>query len=199
MTAAARALRVSQPTVSVAVRKLEEELSTTLFLRHRSGVTLTQAGEELVRHVDEIHRVLDQASERIAGLSEELTGSFVVGCHEALGAYFLPSTLPGILEKAPDLTVTLFNAPSARVLDAVVSRDVHFGIVVNPRPHPELVLLELFRDAVDLFVLSVGDAELPPEEEYGPEGGGRIPYRGPGEHQPHVCQRREDFPSQAGP
>ena len=40
------------------------------------------------------------------------------------------------------------------MLDAVVERTVHFGIVVNPDPHPDLVQMKLFRDAVDLFVLA---------------------------------------------
>ena len=157
MTGAARSLRVSQPTVSVAIKQLEGSLDTTLFQRHRGGVSLTASGEELLRHVDEVMAVLDRAVERISGLDHELTGSFVIGCHESLGSYFLPEFLQRILREAPDLSVTLANTSSSSVLDMVVSRDVHFGIVVNPRPHPDVVLTELFRDAVDVFVAAPAD------------------------------------------
>lgn len=152
MTRAARSLHVSQPTVSLAVKHLEASLDTTLFLRHRAGVSLTASGEELLRHVDEVMTVLDRAAERICNLDHRLTGSFSIGCHESLGSYFLPPFLERVLADAPDVTVALHNTSSSSVLDAVVSRDVHFGIVVNPRPHPDVVLTELFRDAIDVFV-----------------------------------------------
>jgi DNA-binding transcriptional LysR family regulator len=172
MTGAARSLRVSQPTVSVAMKQLEASLDTTLFQRHRAGVSLTASGEELLRHVDEVMAVLDRAVERISGLDHELTGSLVIGCHESLGAYFLPELLEHVLTDAPKLTVTLHNGSSSSVLEAVVSRDVHFGIVVNPRPHPDVVLTELFRDAIDVFV-AAGDRSDAPESAsafYGAEG-----------------------------
>lgn len=152
MTAAARSLGVSQPTLSVAVRQLEAELSATLLQRHRGGVSLTEAGAELLRHTDEVFALLDRATAAIAGLERELVGHFVLGCHESLGAYFLPRLLPGLLQAAPKIALSLHNASSAAVLAAVVEREVHFGLVVNPHPHPDLVLVRLFRDAVDLFV-----------------------------------------------
>lgn len=152
MTAAARALGVSQPRLSVAVRELEEHYATTLLLRHRGGVSPTEMGLELLRHIDEVFEVLDRASARIVGLEGELVGRFVLGCHESLGAYFLPFLLPTLLHEAPDIAVTLHNASSARVRQAVLDRDVHFGLVVNPEPHPDFVMIPLFRDAVDFFV-----------------------------------------------
>ncbi len=152
MTGAARSLRVSQPTLSVAVKQLEAHLGTTLFLRHSAGVSLTASGEELLRHVDEVMAVLHRAVETIDGLEQRLTGSFVIGCHESLGAYFLPDFLERVLADAPEIAVTLHNDSSSSVLDAVVGRQVHFGIVVNPQPHPDVVVTELFRDAIDVFV-----------------------------------------------
>lgn len=172
MTQAARSLHVSQPTVSLAVKHLEASLDTTLFLRHRAGVSLTASGEELLRHVDEVMTVLDRAAERICSLDHRLTGSFSVGCHESLGSYFLPQFLQRTLAEAPDVTVSLHNTSSSSVLDAVVSREVHFGIVVNPQPHPDVVLVELFRDAIDVFVAAPGKDSGPsdPEEFYGAQG-----------------------------
>lgn len=152
MTAAARALRVSQPTLTVAVKNLEEELRTTLLLRNRSGVTPTTTGHELVRVAHEVFDLLDRAEHSIQGLEAEEVGRFVIGCHESLGAYFLPGFLKGFLRDVPKIEVALWNGTSDAVREAVVARAVDFGLVVNPRPHPELVLVELFRDAVDIFV-----------------------------------------------
>ena len=159
MTAAARSLGLSQPTLSVAVRQLEAGLNSTLLQRHRGGVSLTAAGAELLRHVDELFAVLDRATAAIAGLERELVGHFVLGCHESLGAYFLPRLLPGLLRDAPKIALSLHNASSADVLAAVLEREVHLGIVVNPHPHPDLVLVRLFRDAVDFFVRQGSDVQ----------------------------------------
>jgi DNA-binding transcriptional LysR family regulator len=156
LTAAAKHLRVTQPTLTVAMRGLETRLGTTLLFRGRSGVTLTRTGQELLAHVDDVFRVLDRAERRIRGHESEETGSFVVGCHESLGAYFLPELLVDFTARAPGIEVTLHNSSSGDVTDAVVGRRVDFGLVVNPIPHPELVLTELFRDAMDVVVAAGG-------------------------------------------
>jgi DNA-binding transcriptional LysR family regulator len=171
MSAAARALKVRQPTLSVAMRQLEESLHTTLLLRHRDGVSLTAAGVELLRHAEELFAGLDRAVAAIAGLERELVGTYVLGCHESLGAYFLPRLLPGFLREAPEIVLTLHSASSSEVLRAVVEREIPFGLVVNPASHPDLVILRLFRDAVDLFVAADADAPTPAGAAlYGPEG-----------------------------
>jgi DNA-binding transcriptional LysR family regulator len=97
---------------------------------------------------------LDEVEHRIKGLESEEIGSFVIGCHESLGAYFLPQWMTKFLESNPLIQLSLSNAPSSVVLNATVERAVHFGLVVNPEPHPDLVQIKLFRDAVDLFVLA---------------------------------------------
>lgn len=152
LSAAARALGVSQPTLTAAVKSLEERLGTTLLLRDSRGVTLTGAGEVLDRTAAEVFELLERARAEIAGLETEDVGSFVLGCHESLGAYFLPEMMRELLEKAPRVQLALWNASSAAVREAVIARQVHFALVVNPLPHPDLVMLPLFGDAVTVFI-----------------------------------------------
>lgn len=154
ITGAARTLNVSQPTITVAIQRLEDELKTTLFLRGRGGMVLTRTGEELLDHARDVFGTLGRAEQRIAGLEQDLVGNFVIGCHESLGAYFLPGFLKEFLQTAPSIEVSLWNGTSANVMDAVVERKVDFGLIVNPRPHTALVITELFDDAMDLFVES---------------------------------------------
>lgn len=161
MTAAARDLGVSQPTLTVAIKNLEEKLGTTLFLRDRTGVRLTRTGDELLRHVTEIFALIETAEQRIQGLESDDVGTFVVGCHESLGAYFLPGFMSSFMREAPMIEITLSNDSSANIQRAVLEREVHFGLVVNPQPHLDLVCVELFHDAMDLFVAT--HTELSPE------------------------------------
>jgi DNA-binding transcriptional LysR family regulator len=134
------------------MKTLEERLGTTLLLRERSGVRLTRTGEELLRHAVEIFALLERAEQQIKGIESDDAGKFVVGCHESLGAYFLPEMMAGFLRAYPKIELMLSNDTSANVHRAVLAREVDFGLVVNPFPHPDLVLVELFHDAMDLFV-----------------------------------------------
>jgi DNA-binding transcriptional LysR family regulator len=156
LSAAARMLQISQPGLTAVIKQLEESFGTRLLVRMRTGVTLTSTGQELLRFANESVSRLEEVEQRIKGLECDDVGSFVIGCHESLGAYFLPRFMTRFLESNPRIQLSLWNAPSRAVLDATVERTVHFGMVVNPEPHPDLVQMKLFRDAVDLFVLADG-------------------------------------------
>lgn len=160
ITAAAHVLGITQPTLTAAIQQMEKRLGTKLLLRGRSGIQLTATGEALRRHAATVHALLEQAEQEIRALQDEEVGNFVLGCHESLGAYFLPSFLPAFLRSSPRITLTLWNGTSSAVRDAVAERNVHFGLVVNPRPHPDLVFVPLFHDAMDVFVATEG---APPE------------------------------------
>jgi DNA-binding transcriptional LysR family regulator len=154
LSAAARVLQVSQPGLTAVIKQLEESFGTRLLVRLRTGVSLTSTGEEFLRYANESLSRLEEVEQRIKGLESDDVGSFVIGCHESLGAYFLPQWMARFLESNPRIQLSLSNAPSRSVLNATVERAVHFGLVVNPEPHPDLVQMKLFRDAVDLFVLA---------------------------------------------
>lgn len=152
MGKAARALRVSQPSLTVAMRNLEEELGTTLLVRDHQGVSLTATGKELLASTEEIFTLLESTRQRIHGMQTDEGGRFVLGCHESLGAYFLPGFLRHVASRAPRLELSLWNGTSRAVTEAVINRDVHFGLAVNAQPHEDLVLVPLFHDAMDVVV-----------------------------------------------
>ncbi|AKF05593.1 LysR family transcriptional regulator [Sandaracinus amylolyticus] len=154
LTAASRALRISQPSLTVALRKLEEELGTTLFVRTSRGVRTTSSGDALLRHARQVMRSLADARTEIEGLEKEPRGRFTVGCHESLGAYFLPGLMAPFLARHPGIELALWNGNSRDVQRAVLDRVVDVGIVVNPEPHPEHVVQTLFEDRVELVVTS---------------------------------------------
>lgn len=151
LTAAARAIGVSQPTLSGAVRRLEERLGTTLLTRSGRGVKPTASGEILYDEAAQVLTTLRRLEARIADLESDDVGQFIVGCYDSLGAYFLPGFMRQFTEDAPRIEIRLANARSSDVRQMVVERRIHFGIVVNPVPHPDLVMVELFDDAVDVM------------------------------------------------
>jgi molybdate transport repressor ModE-like protein len=152
MTSAAKNLHVSQPTLTVAMQNLEEQLKTQLFLRERSGVRLTATGEELLQHAGAIFRLLEHAEERVKGLESDDEGTFTIGSNESLAAYYLPDFMARFLRDHPAIELLISNESSAAVRESVIERRVNFGIVVNPHPHPDLVIVEMFHDAMDVMV-----------------------------------------------
>lgn len=151
LTAAAKKLGVAQSTLTAAVKKLEEQLDSKLLLRNSRGVTVTPTGHALATSASDIFALIDEAEQRIRGLESEQVGKFVIGCHESLGAYFLPAFMRGFLDTSPGIEIGIWNGTSADVREAVLDRTVHFGLVVNPLPHDELVMVEAFRDAVAIM------------------------------------------------
>lgn len=154
ITHAARALRVGQSTLSEAMRRLEEDLGTPLFLRGRSGVRLTEAGEVLLERSDAVLGLLDQTRHEIRDLRSEACGKLVLGCHDSLGSYFLPELLRSFLAEHDRIDLEVRNHGSDAIRELVIAREVHVGLVVNPRPHPDLVMVDAFTDVVTPMALA---------------------------------------------
>jgi DNA-binding transcriptional LysR family regulator len=151
LTAAARNVSISQPTLSIAIRRLEAALATTLLHRHRDGVTLTATGTELLGRCDEILASVERAEQAVLGIESEPVGRFVIGCPEALGAFFLPEFIKRMAHQSPRIEFSLWSGTSREVERAVLHRVVDFGLVSRMFPHPELVGVHLFRDHTELF------------------------------------------------
>ncbi|MFO0748087.1 MAG: LysR family transcriptional regulator [Myxococcota bacterium] len=162
ITAAAKALGVSQPTVTNAIMRLEDSLGTKLFHRERSGITVTETGEQLFGRAVHILDFMRATERLVTSLENDAVGELKIGCHESLGAYFLPGFLEHLWAHSPGIDVVLWNDTSASVTEAVLGRRVDFGLVVNPLPFPDAVVVELFGDAVDLFVRVPEGAPPPP-------------------------------------
>lgn len=157
---AARSLGMSQPSLTQSIRKLETHLNTQLLHRDSRGVSLTESGRLVLSAAGEIFEIVERLQGSLHSLEEEVAGEMVVGCHESLGAYFMPNFMRQLVSDYPKLHVTLWNDTSAKVRDAVVDRSIDFGLVVNPEPHPDLVLVQLFKDGVEAYVA----ASEPPVE-----------------------------------
>jgi len=154
ISAAARAVQARQPTLSVAIKNLEEDLGATLFHRDSRGVSLTASGRVLRDSAQDIFERLERVRQQVSGLETEDVGEFVIGCNESLGTYFLPAFMQDFLRSAPMIQLRLWNGTSVAVRNAVLDRKVDFGISVNPEPHDDLVMVKLYRDGIELFVSS---------------------------------------------
>ena len=119
---------VSQPALSLAIKKLEEELKVIIFERSRSDVSMTEIGAKIV---EQASRVLEEAG-YIKQLAEQgknqLKGTFKLGLIHSIGPYLLPEIIPILRKSAPDmpleveenLTANLENQLKNGVIDAAI-------------------------------------------------------------------------------
>jgi DNA-binding transcriptional LysR family regulator len=144
---------VGQSTLSESVRRLEAELGTPLLLRTSAGSQPTEAGRLLLARADALLDLVDQTTREIQDLHREERGRVVLGCHDSLGSYFLPPFIRELAERYPSIELDIRVHASSDVRDRVVAGEIDLGLVVNPQPHPELVMAPAFGDVVQLFGL----------------------------------------------
>jgi DNA-binding transcriptional LysR family regulator len=148
---AAERLGISQPSLSLALRRLERDVGAAVFTRGKRGVTLTPSGRQLLTQARRLHDTWqDIRADALASL-REVQGSYTLGCHASVGLPLLPSVLPQLLAQYPKLDIRLRHDLSRRVAEGVISAVIDIGIVVNPVAHPDLVIHRLCHDDVTLW------------------------------------------------
>jgi len=141
---AAEACFVSQPTLSVAIRKLEEELEVKLFERNANEVTLTPLGEEIVRQAQS---VLEQAAsiKEIAKRGKDpLAGALRLGVIYTIGPYLLPELVRHAIEKTPQMPLMLQENFTVKLLEMLRTGEIDCAILAEPFPDTGLAMAPLY-------------------------------------------------------
>ena len=119
---------VTQPALSVAIQKLEQNLGVSIFERRRQQVTLTPIGEEIVQQAQRVLEEADQINRLVARGKDQLVGVFRLGVIATVGPYLLPDLIPALHRRAPampleieeSLTVNLNSLLKKGALDAMM-------------------------------------------------------------------------------
>lgn len=151
---AAERLGIAQPSLSSAVKRLEDSLGVTLFIRGRTGVQLTKAGKELLGRGRLLLLNWEQLRADLGKKETSLSGQYIIGCHPSVALYSLSHFLPQLIQKYPNLEIKLTYDLSRKITEGVISFEIDFGIVVNPVRHADLVVHELCTDDVMLWTTS---------------------------------------------
>ena len=142
---AAERCNVSQPTLSVQVRKLEAALGLALFERSNRRVLLTEAGQGIVRQartvLAEAQRLLALASE---GRGSPLTGRLVLAAIQTLGPYLFPLVLRPMRQHYPLLTLALSESRTAEIVQGLRDGRIDAALVSLPLPQGGLAVAPLF-------------------------------------------------------
>lgn len=151
VTRASEVLGITQPTLSYSIKRLEKEVGGELLIRLKNGVQLTHLGNLFSEKAHHLMREWEDIQKISNELDQVVSGEYSIGLHPSVALYTLEHFLPKLTTKHPELTIKLVHGLSREITEQVVSWKTDFGIVVNPRPHPDLVIKELCRDQVSFF------------------------------------------------
>lgn len=140
-TQASERLYLSQPAVSQAVKKLEQELGVTLFVRHARGVSLTAEGAVLHTHVREAFGLINAGVRRIDSLRRLQDGEVRVGSSDTFSQYLLLPALETFHRHYPHIRLHVTNGTSAETVAGLHRGLIDFGLVNLPIVEDGLTVL----------------------------------------------------------
>ena len=164
---AAERCHVSQPTLSVAVKKLEEELGVPLFERSKSSIRVTETGQRII---EQAQRVLDQVGvirDMAQDGKNQLNSPLRVGAIYTIGPYLFPHLLPELRRAAPEMPLYIEENYTGNLRQKLRQSELDAIIIALPFEEPEVVTLPLYDEP--FVILLPGGHPLAAEESLSAE------------------------------
>ena len=142
-TEAAKALYITQPSLSDSIASLEHELSVSLFQKKGRGVQLTKYGQEFYQYVNQALGVLEHGIAAVREKSDSVTGTIDIGCIPTLLGDFLPNALDLYHEKCPQVSFNIFHEKSIPVAEGVSAGTYDIGLCSMVENKDDLVFVPI--------------------------------------------------------
>ena len=142
---AAQRLHVTQSTVSTRIQRLEETLGAELFVRNKSGTTLTAAGLQFQKHAALLTRTVEQARQEI-GVISGYRATITIGGRIGLWEDLLLRWLPVFSALAPDVAVRALVAFEEQLMEALIDGRANIGVMYTPHSRPGLIVEPLLEE-----------------------------------------------------
>ena len=141
---AAEACFVSQPTLSVAVKKLEDELDVKIFERGGSEVSVTRLGEQIVRQAQQVIEQAAAIKEIAKAGKDPLAGPLRLGIIYTIGPYLLPDLVRHAIELTPQMPLMLQENFTVKLLEMLRTGELDCAIMAEPFPDTGLAIAPLY-------------------------------------------------------
>jgi DNA-binding transcriptional LysR family regulator len=150
ITRAAQELHTVQSNISARLAALERELGAPLFRRHPRGVSLTNAGEQLLPYARRISELTEEARRSI-GDDAAPSGPLRIGCLETTAGLRLPAVLSSFTADCPAVDLSLVTGPTEQLTEEVLAYRLDGALVTGPLRHPELTGTAMFVEELVLL------------------------------------------------
>ena len=149
ITEAANELNYVQSNITSRIRKLEAEMNTPLFNRHRRGMSLTPEGKKLLTYSKKI-LLLTEEMKNAVQTNKEPSGKLEIGTIESV--IHLPKILSSYIKKYKDVDLSVFTGVTETLVEDVLNHKLDGAFITETDIHPDLVSHEVFQE--DLVLIS---------------------------------------------
>lgn len=157
-TKASEILHISQPSVSLHIKNLEQALQTTLFIRSPKSVQITPTGEILYKRAKQIMAIAEAAKEDILAYHHSIQGTLVIGASFTIGENILPAMLSKLQHKFPQLELQVIIGNTDEIIRFTKLLQVDIGLIEGQAHDNELIIQPFMED--ELFIVSANDHPL---------------------------------------
>ena len=145
---AAELLYISQPAISHAIKELEEQLRTKLFIRENKNVRLTENGEKLLGYIEKAFNNIILAERSLSESEGELNGNIRIGIYSHISLFMLPKLMSEFVKKNPKATFDIYSSSTQELKDKLKNRELDIIILqypafINEMGYTEEILCEL--------------------------------------------------------
>ncbi|MEH7239063.1 LysR family transcriptional regulator [Bacillus sp. JJ1562] len=148
VTEAAKDLKYVQSNITSRIRKLEAEMNTPLFNRHRRGMSLTPEGKKLLTYSQKILALTEEMKQAVQ-TDQEPSGKLEIGTVETV--IHLPKILSSYVKKYKDVDLSIFTGVTNTLVEDVLHHRLDGAFITETKPHPDLVSHEVFQEELVLI------------------------------------------------
>ena len=143
---AAQACHVSQPTLSVAIKKLEDELGVQLFERRKVEAQLTPIGEQVVEQAQRVLEQVEQIRQLAMEGKDQLSAPLRVGAIYTIGPYLFPHIIPILHEQVPKMALMVEENYTARLSEKLRQGELDVIMIALPFDEPGIVTRPIYKE-----------------------------------------------------
>ena len=149
-TKAADELCITQPAVSKHIQEIENYFQVKLFDRNGTRINLTEAGEILLQHTNQLFTIYSNLEFELNTLNQRHKGKLRIGASTTIAQYVLPPLLAAFHKKFTDIKVTLLINNTEQIEQALQNRDIDFGIIEGQSKNASFKYTEFIKDEIVL-------------------------------------------------
>ena len=149
-TKAAKELFITQPAISKHIQELEEQYKIKFFERNGSKISLTNAGELLLKHTKNIFEVYREIDFDMSALINQQRGLLRLGASTTISQYIIPPLLARFHQKLQEIKVNLLNGNTEQIEKALLNKEIEIGIVEGQSKNQSIKYTEFLKDELVL-------------------------------------------------
>lgn len=142
---------VTQPTLTMQLKKLEEEIGMAIFDRKQSPLTPTKMGETIILKARAILREVHQLKELVNDEKEGLSGEFTIGVIPTIAPYLIPLFAMNFAHRYPEAKLRFEELKSEDIITALNTDKIDMGLMVTPLSEPNLREVSLYREPFKIY------------------------------------------------